>query len=460
MTQRSRARLAELAALLQVDRSVLSFALGRLWPVLAGPVTALAITGFMTASEQGFYYTFGSLLAMSTFFELSFSIALIPFVAHEWAQLTLGASGKVEGDAESLKRLAGLGRFALIWYTGISSLFVVVVAIVGARFLASEASFGVDWGSPWAVLVVLSGIHLFMVAPTAILEGCHRVEAVYFTRFLGFAGGSLGVWAVLALGGGVWAACAAIGAAVMAELILIVRYRRFFVSILATRGVNRIAWRTEVWPMQWRMAGSGVFSYFAFNLFVPVVFHYHGAEAAGRMGMTWQLTSAVGGLAQAWLNPRVPRFATLIAQRDYSSLDRLFYRVSAVSMAVASSAGITLVVLVVGLNWMHAPLAERILAPQWVAVLLVAVVLMQGTQCASAYLRAHRREPLMPISIASSLAIGALVWLLGARYGAPGAVVAYLVVTGVVVVPSVALIWRHSRRVWHADADVLGALHD
>lgn len=436
---------------LPVDRGVTFFALGRLWPAVAGPATALFIAGFLDPDEQGFYYAFASLLALQTFFELSFSVALLPFVAQEWSHLVLGVGRVIEGPSEQQARLASLARLGVLWYVSVSVLFAVAVCVAGLLFLGGRSE-QVNWHGPWVVLVLVAMLQLSLTPLLTILEGCNQIAPVYFARFLAAAAGSVSVWLVLLGGGRLWAACAATGAGVAVYAGLVFTYRRFFRGLLRGWSRSGVTWRLEFWPMQWRMAVSGGAAYFAFSLFVPVVFHYHGAIEAGRTGMTWQMTTVVGGLAQAWLTPRVPRLGMLTARQAYAELDQLFFRTSTLSVGTALVCAVSVVVFAQLLSLFDLPLGRRILPVGAVAMFAAATALMQITQCQAAYLRAHRREPLLVLSVASSLLIGVLVLILGARYGGQGTAAAYLMVVALMIVPGGSLIWIRRRREWHAVA--------
>jgi hypothetical protein len=73
---------------------------------------------------------------------------------------------------------------------------------------------------------------------------------------------------------------------------------------------------------------------------------------------------------------------------------------------------------------------------------------MQVSQCQTAYLRAHKQEPIWVLSVTSSLAIGLLVWFLGSRCGPVGAGAGYLAVMGVAVIWET-IIWFRFRAQWH-----------
>ena len=64
-------------------------------------------------------------------------------------------------------------------------------------------------------------------------------------------------------------------------------------------GEGRMRWRTEIWPLQWRIGVQGALSWFHLSLFVPVLFYYHGPGEAGQFGMTWHIVALLQVAATA-----------------------------------------------------------------------------------------------------------------------------------------------------------------
>jgi O-antigen/teichoic acid export membrane protein len=100
------------------------------------------------------------------------------------------------------------------------------------------------------------------------------------------------------------------------------------------------------------------------------------------------------------------------------------------------------------LHWQFA-FVDRLLPLVPLAGFLVAGVLMNLSQAMSAYLRAHKQEPMFLMSICTSLLTGLLVWLLGRRFGANGAAWSYAAVLVIGLVWQYR-IWQRSRTSWHA----------
>src|SRR5438045_5959336 len=100
--------VARLRVLLGLDRATVFTVLARGWSSLAGLVTILLIAHFLTGAEQGYYYTFGSLVALQMVFELGFSFVIMQMASHECAHLSISKSGEISGDSATHARLASV----------------------------------------------------------------------------------------------------------------------------------------------------------------------------------------------------------------------------------------------------------------------------------------------------------------------------------------------------------------
>jgi len=169
---------------------------------------------------------------------------------------------------------------------------------------------------------------------------------------------------------------------------------------------------------------------------------------AGQMGMTWAFVNALMTLASGWVTPKAPRFGMLIAQQRYAELDRLLWRITAVVLAVTTVGALAIWALVLVLSQLHHPFAARLLSPASTGYLLLATVIMTASFPLATYLRAHKKEPPLALSLISGLLTGIAVVVLGRYYSAEGVAIGYLAVTATVT-PFVMLIWRRRRAEWH-----------
>jgi O-antigen/teichoic acid export membrane protein len=435
---------------LEVDRAVFYAVAARGWQFVAGPVTLVLIARYFSPPVQGYYYTFWSLIALQMFFDLSFYVVIVNVASHEWQKLQLDGDRRITGDPAALSRLVSLGRLTALWYSIAGLLFVVGVGLGGRAFFAVAKEQVPGWQSPWLVLVVLSGV-VFAITPLqGLLEGCNQVVAVYRQQFIRAVLGNFVVWACIPLGASLWTPVAATVVRLVCDgYLFAVTYRRFFAAFWHRPPGPTMRWWSEVWPMQWRLGLKGIFGYFTTQFINPVIFHYHGAVAAGQMGMTWQILNALQTACASWVKTRVPRFGILVAQRDYRELDRVFFRVSWVAMRMLVVGGLLFWGFDAGLYALWPKLATRLLPPWPTAVLTLTTVLALIPDCQWTYIHAHKQSPHLLLSMASAGAAGWLIWLWGAAYGPLGTGLAMLSVTVAFSLPVWTWVWWRCRTEWH-----------
>jgi hypothetical protein len=142
-------------------------------------------------------------------------------------------------------------------------------------------------------------------------------------------------------------------------------------------------------------------------------------------------------------------FGRLVAQGRYSDLDALLRRTVSIATAVTVLGSFAVLALVLGLRRMGSPYADRLLPVGPVVAFAVVGLTQTWNGAMATYFRAHKREPLMGISVVSAVTVTGAVIFFGTRYGAAQASYAYLVVMLLWHCPATYVIFRRSRIEWH-----------
>lgn len=411
-----------------IDLPVAVTLLARTWAIASGLVTVLLIARCLSPELQGYYYTFNSLVAMQIFAELGMNTVLVQCISHEMAELRI-VGGRIAGERRTKARLKSLLTFGVAWCGGAACVFVAILLPGGWLFFGASAQHAPDIALAWGLFVVLTGVMLVLNGLLAFLEGCGQIGQVAAVRLAQAIGSSLGIWALLgaraqllSFAGGLAIGC------LIAAAALLARYRRLIVDLLRVNdAAGAVRWRTEIWPLQWRIAVSWASGYLIFNLFNPLLFATHGAVAAGRFGMSLQIVTALNSVGMAWITTKVPQFCRLIARRQRARLDELFRTTLRQSLFFLAAGGV-LAVLVAALARPYAPwLGNRLVPVALFAALCVVCLANHVVFAEAAYLRAHKQEPFMIVSVANGLATALAAWVLIPRWGAQGAVLAYAI---------------------------------
>ncbi len=439
--------------LMGLDRAVGFTLIAKAWSVVASPITLFFIAQFLSPVAQGFFYTFGSVLAMKVFFELGLTNVIVNFASHDHANLN--HADPAVGHRSRI-RLGNLLAVSIKYYAIGAALFILVISLVGCYFF-SQAKNGagppVDWKGPWLLVCVSEGGILALSPIVAFLQGCDRVVEVLRFRMLESVLANVLSWTILLNGGGLYNACAtSVASFVVIGSWLLFRHRKFLSDVLRDgRSSQELDWWVEVFPMQWRIGLSWLLGYFIYQLFNPILFATSGAVVAGKMGMSLNLLNSISGVALAWVVTKTPNFGGLIAKRHWHALDRLFLGSLWRSVLILIM-GLVIVcfgqALTIHYGW-KINFFTRMLDPLAFGLLALAILANHTTACVAVYLRAHKQEPMLAPTVVGALLTIPGVYFFGRAYHAMGVCSVYMALAWIGVIWSWWL-FNTKRRDWHA----------
>lgn len=441
-------RIGRLRRAAGLDFHVLATLLLRSWSVLAGGLMVVFVPVWFSRVEQGYYYTFASLLALQVFFELGVNQVVMQVVGHEAAHLTQGPGGVLDGPPRHLGRLASVVRLLHRWYLAAAVLFALGVGVAGSAFFHYTGELPASqWQAVWALLVLATAVNLYLSPMLAVLEGCGRVGEIARLRLAQSVIGYLLMWLGLALGLGLWA-MPALPIAAAAYTLYWLRTQEHPLGALAAYrpadASHAVDWRTEVLPFQWRIALSWISGYFIFQIFTPLTFARHGAEAAGRLGIALSVFTALLTLGMSWVNARLPAFAGHVARGERGELNTLFGGVLKRSLVFTSFTCTLVLAGVAGLHALGLSVAERIAPLPVLACLAAVTVANTFVSAAATYMRAHKEEPMLPVSVVTGVLVLAAAWF-GSRHGVLPMMGLYAAVTLLVALPWTARLYAGYR---------------
>ena len=149
--------LRRIAQGIGMDKAIAYTSGARIVQGISGVGTMFFLSTFLTGVEQGFYFTFGSILALQVFFELGLTGIMQQYVAHEASHLTLDENKEYQGDRKYRSRLASLVRFCLKWYSVLAGVVLVFLIIVGNLYFSKYGdvqSVDVEWQIPWIIICI------------------------------------------------------------------------------------------------------------------------------------------------------------------------------------------------------------------------------------------------------------------------------------------------------------------
>lgn len=448
-----------IGSLIGIDRSIAYSSGARVVQGITGVGSVFFIATFLSQVEQGFYYAFGSILALQVFLELGLTGIITQYFSHEVVHLRLGSNLHYQGDATHKSRLASLIRLFVKWYLIVS--VVCLIALMVAGFVYFE-KFGdtqgptVSWRGPWVLICIGTAVKLFQSPFSAGLQGLGYVKEISKIGFIQQIIIPVVTWIGLAC-----------------ELKLYVMGIGYLLSVLIwfayiyhcklskllynlyNEPVNeRVSYWKEIFPFQWKIGLSWISGYFIFQLFVPVLFASEGAVVAGQMGLTLQALNAIQSLSLCWMNTKIPVLSGLIAKKQYKDLDSLFFSTLTKMTTVCTFLLVAFFTFIWILKLTQLSVNGNIFGNRFLdylplVLMCVPIYLNQYVSAWATYLRCHKAEPYLVLSVVTGILCLASTYYLGMHYGLYGMTIGYLAIK-LTTFSWAYNIFKNKRSEWHS----------
>lgn len=422
--------------------------LNSMWRIVAGPVTLIFIPLFLSSEAQGFWYTFMSLSALTIFADLGFTTIVSQFAAHEYAHLKFNKETRLfEGDEIALKKLGSLFRFVVRWSVTAGIIGFPIILSIGFLMFYDKHS-DVDWILPWCIFILSSGLSFTVGSILSFFEGCGQIAAIEKNKLVSGVAFTLSVASFLYLGFNLYAL--AFTYFISAAINITLLYRRFGKPtrqiIKASKGFV-MNWKADFLPLIWRYALSWGSGYFIFQIYTPLMFHFHGPVEAGKVGISVALVTAAFSIANVWMyvaNPKLNMFASL---KNWPAMDKLLLKsivLSVVTFALGS-------IFVLGAMYFfpNLMLLQRFLGVVPMATLFLAWILLIVIYGLASYMRAHKEEPMVMISILTAIYIVISTFLV-IKYMPPQYLFLGFLTAQIWGLPATAILFMKKRKEWHS----------
>ncbi len=435
------ARTRRIFHFLGIDQAVGFTLIGNIWNAVSGPVLLVLIVEYLSAAERGVLFNYVDITAFQMLCELGIATVLQQLASRERAFLMIGTDGTLVGDEQAKARLAVLFRLAVRWFIGVMLFTNLVLLPVGwlffdgAKFDIESLSIilspdpalaNVHWQLAWILTVVEASIFGFGVSLFLFMAGCGDVVPTARMTALQAFLSTLSLAIFLVAGSRLFSHpfSGMVGQMVPLCWLVFARRRMLFDLWKTGKAGSHLSWRREIWPFQWRIALSFVSTLLLVRLLNPLTLKYHGATVAGQLGLSLYILLAIQLMGTSWVATKVPLFGQLIAHKKWHDLDHQFRSVLIRSTGfVAALMGAVVVAnAAVYASWEGSlvqhwgemvfghdaiatlsqrtspdalPKTQSLLDPISLACLALALLAMHIVNTMAAYLRAHRREPML-----------------------------------------------------------------
>jgi O-antigen/teichoic acid export membrane protein len=436
-----------------VDKSIAYTILSRVLQSVGGLIVLLLVTNFLSLTEQGYYYTFASILAIQIFFELGLSNIIIQYVAHENAKLDWDNNFNFTGSVIAISRLSSLLKFSIKWFV-LLSLFIFIGLVFSGIFffnIFKNNEVLVEWQYPWILLSLTTALSILFSPIFAFFEGMGKVKEVAKVRLFYQISQLILLSLFFVFGFKLYSS----PVAALISLIL------FFYWVFKKKNLGLIKkiwqkegewvvdYKKEIFPFQWKIALSWISGYFIFQLFNPVIFANEGATVAGQMGVTLAALTGIQSTALSWLNTKIAKLSSLISNKQFLELDGLFTRVLSQSMIVCAIALVFFLGVIYFLRSRDYQVASRFLPFLPLFLLSLSVLANLVISAIAIYLRCHKKEPFLLQSVIMGILTGFSTIYFGKIFGLIGIVIGYTFLIIFVSLPWSIFLLKKYKILWH-----------
>ncbi len=418
------------------------YLLNRTWALISTPLTMLLVLLQLDATQQGYYYTFLSILAYQALAEFGFNAGLIHFVANEWPNLRI-VNGVLIGPVASLNNLHSLLRIALKWTFFASIFAAIILFLIGFIFFCDENGNSQDWLFPWIFACIAVIFSFFAQTLKSIAEGINNVHQSQRASLYGGICSAIFVWLGLEFNLRLYV----VSIAIFVNAFVIMLYLLFRLSpvlnCLKLMGGKKgsVSWTGEFLPHQLKLGISWACGLVMFQSFVPFIFKFQGAEQAGQAGILLQAYALINSFGMVWLTNAGPEMGRCWSKKNRVGIKKIVREILEKSIFTVTSLSFIAILFVYILKNVWPEVGERMGSLSALIFLCMTVIVMQFPNSFTAAVRYQKKECFLPNSIIGAIFVLVSNYVL-VQYSVDMVFVGFFVIMTFIVSPWVYWIYK------------------
>jgi hypothetical protein len=368
----------------------------------SSPIQILFIALFLSPMEQGYWFTFISLVGLMMLVDLGITNIIVQYASYEFAHLKLDANGQLIGDQSIIERLSSLFIFSMKWIL-YSLIIAVPIIFLLSYFIISKDFQNHQWVLPFFLFLVATGISYFLNGLLFFLDGLDLIQENQKVRLIITLINQGVIWFCLYSGMKLYSLSIALLISTMLTLgYVLFRYKNLFAFLIAYSKKGLTQWGKEISPLFWKYALSWISGYLIFQVYSPLSFKFYGPEISGKIGLSITICMSILTMSNVWITVATPNFHRLASTKQWdiyeSELIKVVWRCC-----------LTFVMIIVSFYFAlhyidrYFPIIHRFLLGTPFLVLSIGIFFQVIINAIALYLRAEKEEPLFILSVVSAL---------------------------------------------------------
>jgi len=378
-----------------IDKNYLSVASNLLIKLGGGAVLIFLVPLFLNQNDQGFWFTFSSVAALTTLVDMGLTTLLLQFSAHEFAHLSLKQK-RLLGPEERIARISSLFSMCIKFSIFVILIFLPLLFLVG-YYLFSFSDSGVEWEIPWAIYVFSATVVFLNNIFLSFIEGCDSVSESHLIRFWSNVTFVLIGSILLVQGLGLYAlGFGTLGSGVVGGVLIAFKKKDLLSALRLTRKRDNSI-RHELLKIFKKYAVTWGSSYFIFPIITSISFYFFDAAFAGKVGITLALFRAIYGLSFAWITSSNAGFNMLVSSGRIKEVHFDFTRKEKLSVISFVALCLLFLPFIHFLQMEFPDLGERFLGGWSIVFLAASWFLAILVNSKSTFVRAFKKELFYPV---------------------------------------------------------------
>ncbi len=427
-----------------LDKSIMWGLFFLCWSFLAGPITSLIILIYFDAEFQGYFYTIVQLALLVQLGDMGLNTILLFLISRAYSKINKNKDVYKNLQKNNSSKTLALVKLLYVYSLKIPFIIFPIIFLIGLLYFDNSNKDLNYLLYTWLFLCIAVSIDLVTVFLIAKMEALDNVALSNKLKFIKVFVRSISLWFFLALGFKLDSIAFSTLISVLIFLFLYLKYyKNFFLETWNRKKLDKIKWRKEIWPLQWRMAITWIFgAYILYNSNLIAVFYFLGPVDAGKFGIIFTICEAIFAVSYLWVQTSTPKITYLIAVKKFIEAKNMLVKKAIFAIAMTMFLGILLFIFLCFIKFYFPIYYERLLPVEFLPFLIFAGVFRHLIQSLTVFVRANKKEDLMLSYLMAGVLTIVLNWILIPTHGLFGVCISIFIVTMFIHLPTTVILFN------------------
>jgi hypothetical protein len=366
------------------DGSTKAVLIYRLIQLISHGFTTILIPFYAIDTELGLYYLFVSMVAAQVLFELGLNQSVLQVSSH--------INDKKGKDYRQYLQwvdcLFVKAASKFVFFGGFGGVFYLILFNDYEKFISLTY---------WMILIFSASFLMRIAYRFFLIESEGYVANSYHARTLILLVATVAAW-VLILFGFILESLIAfyIVQSLLSNLFL---RAKFPIQSASSHDVVENNHCIELKVLKRGIGLSYLAGYMSYNAIIPIVFAMLSAKVAGQLGFSLALFSSITLLSSSFVSAKNHAFATKISSNDFLELNSLFRRQMTFTFSLAVFLLMVIFTFIFLMSQFGFSVVDRLLSLELCFLIGLSAVTSSIIYAQALYVRAHKVEPFVRVSI-------------------------------------------------------------